>query len=817
MTEAPPIRAPTYLGLFLITLSTLTYQILLTRIFSVTMWYHFAFLAISVSMFGMTVGALIVYLRPGFFRDERAGGHLASSAILFAASIPLSFLLHINIPFHVDLTASGVLLALAHYLILSIPFVLSGICVCLALTKFPGQVNRLYAADLSGAAMGCVALIFVLRFLDAPTAVFAVALVVTLGAAAFAYAARHRGLLRASLAAGAGLALLITPYLIDGGTEPLLRLKWVKGRNESPSVYEKWNSFSRVRVSGDPTRLSRPFGWGISPTYWRQGPKGIPQLILDIDASARTWLTGWSGSLGELEHLKYDIVNLVHYLRREANVFVIGAGGGRDVLSALAFEQKSVIAAEINGAIIESVNGRFGDFTGHLDRNPRVEFAVADARSYIARQTDRYDIIQISLVDTWAATAAGAFVLAENSLYTLDAWEVFFDRLKPDGVLSVSRNYIGERPAEVYRLTSLAVRALLDAGVENPRDHIFLLRHMYGTGNGIGTMLISKAPFSSEDLARLQSLTRVLGFPIILAPDSARDPVLEELTAVEGLDEYLAEFPIDISAPTDNKPFFFQMLRFRDLLNEEARAQGGTNYNMAAVVVLGVLVCVVLVLTALCILVPLLLTRRRLDSGGVAPFLLFFACIGFGFMFIEISLMQRLIIFLGHPTYGLSVVLFALLLSGGAGSFLAGAIPHKAGSRLPSPQLVLLVMALVACGVSAPFVFKSFQGSTTPVRIGLALALLLPTGLFMGMAFPLGLRLAAARSNALTPWLWGVNGATSVCGSVLAVVIALAAGISTTFWTGVACYLVANLAFVLMTADSGLRTRGTGPGEASSE
>ena len=289
MSKPPQVRPPMYLGVFLVTLATLMYQILLTRIFSVTMWYHFAFLAVSVSMFGMTIGALIVYMKPKYFTDERAELHLSLSSLLFAISIPLSFLLHISFPFRPEATVTGVLSSAVNYLVLAVPFTFSGICVCIALTKFPARVSSLYAVDLCGAAIGCAAIIFLLQVLDAPTAVLAVAVLAALGGACFVRRQEYPKLWYVSLAVGAALALVTSPYLFLDGQEPLVRLRYVKNREEAPALYEKWNSFSRIRIQGDPDVYRPPFGWGLSAAYPGRGLPRARELTLDIDASAQAW------------------------------------------------------------------------------------------------------------------------------------------------------------------------------------------------------------------------------------------------------------------------------------------------------------------------------------------------------------------------------------------------------------------------------------------------------------------------------------------------------------------------------------------------
>ncbi len=529
-------------------------------------------------------------------------------------------------------------------------------------------------------------------------------------------------------------------------------------------------------------------------------------------------LTEFHGDLEAVEHLRYDVTSLAHYLRPRSRVLAIGSGGGRDILAALVFGQRSVVGVEINEDIIRAVTSRFGAFTGHLERDPRVLFVNDEARSYIARQRGRYDIIQASLIDTSAATAAGAFVLTENSIYTLEAWQVFLDHLAPRGVLAFSWFYFPGRPGEMYRLTALAAESLRRLGVEDVRRHIVLVRHRT-EAKSVGTLLVSPDPFSREDLAALESVAGALEFDVVLAPGVTGDPVFATVAAAANPGVIGGGLPLRVDAPTDDAPFFFNMLRLRDAFRHLAgmpagggaqdgaaaaangsagtAAQGGSpdagadpgslGGNLKAVVMLCALLAGVVALTVACLAVPVGLAARRADLRGSIPYLLFFTCIGLGFMLVELSQVQRLIIFLGHPTYGLSVVLFSLLLAGGAGSL---------ATRSPGTwRLAALLLALLLFGGATPRVIEAFAASQTPVRILVATGLLLPIGFFMGMAFPAGMGAAGARFPGMAPWFWGVNGAASVCASVLATAIALSFGIAAAFWTGFGCYVLALAAF----------------------
>jgi hypothetical protein len=790
----------TAFGLAFVALSTLMYEILLTRIFSVTMWYHFAFVAISVAMFGMTVGALIVYLKPAWFPAERVRRQLAVGSVIFPVLVVASFLTQLSIPFRVHPSIVAIWAIVLTYAVIAAPFVLSGVIVALTLTRFPRDVGRLYAFDLIGAALGCVLLVWLLEITDGPTAVLAISALAAIGGVFYALDEGSTKLVRWS--ALVSLALIVAAaghtVMVWRGF-PVLRILYVKAGFEARPLYERWNSYSRIRVFGNPDADEKPYAWGMSPKW--PADRTVKQLHLDIDVAAGTVLTKKPATPAEAEHLEYDVTNIGYYLRPKGHALVVGVGGGRDVLSALHFGATKVTGVEINTNILETLNGRFGEFTGHLDRDPRVRFVNDEARSFIARNDERYDVIQISLIDTWAATAAGAFVLSENSLYTVEAWDIFLSHMTPRGLLSVSRWSFSDRPGEVYRMTALATAALQRRGVADPRAHMAIVRSIRGDGgdnapDGIGTLLVSPSPLDASDRATLAAQAERLGFQVSLDATQATDPMLARLASASDLDAVVAAHPINIAPPTDDSPFFFNMLRLRDVLRLDLLKHGKSSHNMEAVFVLGTLLFTVLLLTALCIGVPLFVASDRRALTGAAPLVTFFAAIGLGFMLIETSQMQRLIVVLGHPTYGLTVVLFSLLLSSGIGSALTSRIAPGNVGPAGLVRLGSLLGLLIVFGLITPLLTHRIEGAATPIRIAVSAALLAVPGVFMGMAFPLGLSLARTRP-ALTPWLWGVNGATSVCASVLAVAISLSTTISTAFWVGSFCYLVALGAFVL--------------------
>jgi hypothetical protein len=808
--QTATVRRSAYAGIFFIALATLLFQVLLSRIFSVTMFYHFAFVAISIAMFGMTVGAGLVYSFPRLFPVARTNAAIAWSALAFAVTIVWSFLTFLSVPFSLEASQERSLVdyyAVAlTYLVISIPFVFSGICITLTLTRNTMRVSQLYAADLAGAALGCVLVIAVLQVADGPTAVLVSAALAGLGALFFAQQrglSRARNLALASTLLIGGFALYNSLSTTNGQPGPF-RVVWVRGEREQAALYQKWNHFSRVKIYGDPNTRQAPFSWGLSSTF--PANRTFRQVYLQIDSEAGAALAGYHGDVRDIEYLRYDVTNMAHHIRKNADVLVVGIGGGRDIVSALAFEQQSVTGVEINGDIVGAVNGPFGDLTGYLYRDPRVKFVVDEARSHIVRSEQRYDILQISLIDTWAATTAGAYTFTENSLYTTQAWRIFLDRLSPGGILTVSRWYFADRPGEVYRLTALATEALRARGVAEPRQHMMIVRmaRIDGAGpDGVGTILVSNEPFSAQDIATIEQQAQQLGFEVMLSPTSDRDPTFVEIASTSDLAGFVRSYPINIAPPTDDSPFFFHMLRFGDIFDREKQLFGEVSYNMQAVAILGFLLALVSGLTLVFVILPLLLTTRRGALRGAGPPLVYFAGIGMGFMLVEISQMQRLVIFLGHPTYSLAVVLFTLLLSSGLGSFTTGRISSANLARAGAQRLGLLLGMLLVFGALTPLIIGQFESANTPQRIAIAVAIIFPLGFCMGMAFPIGMKMAAARVAELGPWLWGVNGAMGVCASVLAVAIALTASISTTFWIGFGCYLLTFGAFLYATRRSG--------------
>ncbi len=800
MQETKQIRPSFYIGLFITTMATLLYQMLLTRIFSVTMWYHFAFVAVSLAMFGMTAGAIAVFLFPKLFTEESLFDQISRSSALFAGSIVFSLLTQLSIPFRVAGIVGIYSLAFT-YFVSAVPFFFSGVAICLILTRFPGKVNRLYAVDLLGAGIGTTLLIPLLSILDGPTAVVAVASLTGIGAYFFSLSAGQRSGRRFSLIWSIlclGFVVWHTPRV--QAQKPLLSIMYIKGVPDQPRFYEKWNAFSCIRVferavTEDTRKIYRACFGDFEP----------PQhMEMNIDAAGGTQIIKFNGNFSEsnVDFLQNYPTNIAYALRPNTKLLVIGVGGGIDILSGLYFKMKKIVGVEINNVILDTDLKRFGDYTGHLDRYPNVTFVHDEGRSYITRAGENFDVIQANVTDTWAAGASGAFALTENSLYTVEAWVEYLKHLNPGGIITFTRWHFNQFPDEIYRLMGLAVEALHRTGVENTRGHILLVvSRKYGDNEvaSLGTILVSRDPFTQQDVARFKKMAADKEYRVMLTPDSAKDPIFATIANGKNLESFYKDFPGEISPTTDNKPFFFQRFKFSYLFAKEKYAMMGDAFdiNSKGVVVLAVLIFTMLGLSIGTIFIPLIARSAGFNYRANAKFLVYFASIGLGFMMVEISQLQRLSLFLGHPTYSLSVVLFSLLIGSGLGSFCSEYLSvsqSRVGRMLP---LALLICAILIFGFLTPWVITSFTSAITAVRIAVSIGILLPLGFMMGMPFPLGMQQVQLRTGAPAAWFWGINGVTSVYATVFAVAVSLTWGISVSFWVGGVAYLLAAVVLYL--------------------
>jgi hypothetical protein len=795
-------------GLFLICMCTLMLQIIETRILSVISYYHLAFFSISIAMFGITAGSLFVYFREKWFSPERLFENLVWICSAFAIAVELSALLLISTVLMIAGKSEFlmmVLLWLKLIVILVAPYFFAGMAISLALTRSPWPVPLVYSVDLVGAATGCLVVLAVLTFVDSVSALFFVGAVGALAAIFFASARRAGAFLSEPLLPVARFRIFARPSILaaafallafgNAAIQPYgLKLSIVKNRLESilpgtPNTrvleFVRWNSFSRVHVR--PSALETPAMWGPSSDM---PPSVIEQRGMAIDGSAGTAMYRFDGDFGKLEFLKYDVTNLAYYIRHAGRAAVIGVGGGRDLLSAQLFGFRDVTGVELNPIFIDLLSRVFRSYN-HLADLEGTRLFVDEARSWFARSSDHFDSIQMSLIDTWAATGVGAFSLSENGLYTLQGWRTFFDHLTPSGTFTVSRWYSPNNVAETGRMLSLAMATLIDERISSPREHIFLA----ATGT-LATLIVARAPFTPEELAALTATADRLHFTILVSPQSpSKSPVLSKIitaTTLQGLNEAVANYPLDLSAPTDERPFFFNQLRITDpasLWLALSSIAGVANGNLVATVTIAVVIVLSAILVLISAVVPSLPSVRRVTPRMAVLGSGYFILIGLGFMFVEIGLIQRISIYLGHPVYGMAIGLFGIIVSTGLGSLCSYRLSLLTGLRL---QLWIgaLGLYLIFLPYWFPVLINHFAAGGILVRAAVSLTAIVPSGVLMGFAFPTGMEIVNAIDSRPTPWFWAVNGAAGVLAAGIAVIVSIQSTISTTLWCGAACYLL---------------------------
>ena len=757
----------------LVAMATMMQQVLFTRLFSVTLYYHYSFLVISFTMLGLTGGALIVHYGKQWINARGDILIAGSAALLACCATVVALLIMLN---SVALTQQDTYAVIKNALLLLPCFTFSGITIAILLLRNQNLTSTRYAFDLCGAAIGCLLALFFLESMGVINSLLSTALIYTfagIGCSLLALKLRKIALFV--------LLTLSAIMLVNSGIltaiHPLIRLHYIRGANDAPNIYESWNSYSRVVVSE-----GGRFHW------------------ISIDNKAATVMESFPGNQITPQNINknarnIDISNVAYHLRPVHSTLVIGVGGGRDILSAIAFDIPSITGLEMNRAIYRLLTKRYVDLSGHISTHKGVSLINAEARSFLEANQDHFGLIQISLIDTWAATAAGAFSLSENGLYTVEAWRAFIRRLNPDGMLTVARWFNPRtHPGELYRMLSLARQTLKDEGIEAPENHIAAVYNR----RDVATLIVSRAPITREEISGLTATMKTFNLDVILSPFDAHPSPLTHIVQGANVDELQRAYHIDLSPSTDNRPFFFNMITFRGALDNLFSGNSSYYNNINGFNVLAVMsvfyAFISLMVVFFLVLASKIILKDRLSANNPCwDEIMYFILIGFGFMLIEIGVLQRLALFLGHPTYALSIVLFVLLLASGLGSLTTQSTRFYLNAK---HRIIFLCAVLGGVIVLSNPLMAATRHMGDGYRIAVAIILLLPSGFVMGMAFPIGMQMLTVRGKGeLAPWFWGMNGVASVVASVLAMLIAIFAGINTSLWAGEACYMALAVLF----------------------
>jgi spermidine synthase len=786
MSDVSRPKLREFAAIALVSCAMLIHEILLTRICALRLQFHFAFLVISNCLLGLgAAGSVLSSYQTILLAEPRKW--LARLSITYFVSLIATYVCLIRIPLPDDIQLSHpghVLVLCAFNLIGAVPFFFSGSIIGLLLTLYPRNADRLYAADLLGAGIGCIACPGLLPLVGAG-GVFVASALLSLFACGclLAHASRPRYLIGAALVC-VGLALLPTmDRLLPVPSKPIRDLTTRVLRPDQ--VRSVWTANSRIDLV-TPPRCDLPiFMRGAFDKL--PAPKECAEIAQD--ATAATTIIDFSEEPAALEILKRSMYSAAYRLKSRPSVLVIGLGGGNDVWAAKANGARSVRAIELNWPIVGIHKSVLRRFSQTLIDDASVQFVVDEGRSALMRDTSAYDVVQMTGIDTWTALASGGYVMAENYLYTREAITSMYQHLKPDGILQISRFAAS---MEALRLLSNIDSALHGLDVSDVERSVIVL----ATPDFMMSVQIKKGLFSDEEQREVVRFSQENGILLPYLPNRPLPALLDQFLRSSDKQKVIDAFPENIAPTSDDRPYFFNFTKWQHPIDSirhigdiPAVSQGNPFFLLAQLLLS-------VVLSALLIIWPLS-RQQGLPGLGAARLLVFFSALGIGFISIEITMLQKLTLLLGQPVYSLTVTLFSLLIFAGLGSSQLAPRLSKGGRAIwIVPVGILAYVALFnACSAS---LIASWIGAALPLRIAVSLLLLAPLGLLLGVPFAYGLRVAHECDPRLTPWAWAINGCLSVVGSILTVVVSMNFGFAVVLWLAALVYLVGFVALIPM-------------------
>ena len=800
-----PIRGRHYAGIFLLSVATLLLELSLTRVLSVALFYHFGFLVISTALLGFGVSGVVVTLWTGLRERIPLDHALAWIATLFGVLTLACFWLMGRIPFDPFALFSDRrqwLFISLYYFVLAIPFFCSGLALALLFTRGNRRIHRLYAFDLFGAGIGCGALVLVMPAFGGSGSV---AIAAAFGIMA-AFLFGSRGTARASILRVLVCSGIVALAFDANGLLPIT-VTPAKGKPSSRPLFTAWNTFSRIDVFETPPEPE-------------QHIPAIRRIVYDSGTAVTSMHDMRIGVREYLSRHREDAdyrSGIAYVGKRNPKVLIIGSGGGAQVLDALHFGAAEITAVDVNPIINELVQHRMNDFWGGLFTQSEVHLVTAEGRSFVRRSHEKFDaIISVHTISN-AAIASGALALSEDYVLTREAFEDYLDHLSPDGVI-----YFTRPEPQIARLFATAREALASRGVQDFPAHFYafrippgeLERKRFGSNRPSfrAGLLVKKSAFTRDEILQIEVLLGVAGrwneepvpaAEVLYSPFQTNGKnIYRTLLTTSDLPAVYRSVTQQLMPATDDRPFFNHQTRWSSIsagLVRELFAEGllgGLALGDRPITEICLLVLLVqsVVISAVLILLPLRrFSRAGLHATGSWRFLIYFAGLGFGFISIEMALLSQFTLFLGQPVYTYAVVLASLLICTGIGSYVAGRFEVEP-RRMIARIIPLIVLALIATAFATPLVFSAALGWPLPLRILLAIVILMPLGVLLGVPFPTGMGLVSLENPALIPWGWGVNGFFTVIGTVIALLLGMTWGFKVVLVVGGCSYLMALVA-----------------------
>lgn len=812
-----------FFGIFLISTGILALQILQTRIFSFTLWHHLAYMVITVALLGM--GASGTWLAIRKKTPKNPYRFLAINSLLFSISSLISLTIAVRVP--LDTYMSDKVLQLGYiflyYMLLVFPYFFAGVAISFIFQYIREKINIYYLANLTGSAIGGLLILPILEIVGAEGAVFVILLIGVISALFFSISGKDKPL----IIVGAIFVVVFSamyPFRYE-----LLPIKPCTSKAlgtgsvfdpEQKIVYTEWNRVARIDV----------FENKNSQKFFNYFPE-LNNKIITIDGDAYTLLYDFPSAIRKNMALKdkkdfyknypgigSSLYSSAYHIHEDQSVLVVGLGGGTDIITALYHGSKSVTGVEINQSMIDVTNDLYADFIGNPYQDPRVNIVYSEGRSYIRRSSSKYDIIQMSGVDTWTALSSGAYVMSESYIYTTDAMKEYFEHLTDHGTLSIIR-WLFWPPREMLRLCTQAVEVLRSMGVKNPENNIVVI------GDGaLASILIKKTPFSWLELNQLIEKTqdtvnnRIIYAPGFSAGADYYKPLfvhhnfsqLDGYSYIEkgfaayfesvenGTDKkFMNSYEYNIDPVNDDRPFFFRYYKWKHLFTPSNNSGGSLVDSMPiGLLILSMSLLQAIFFSIMLIIMPLFFMSRKERTYSPLSQIIYFFMIGTGFMFIEMSLIQQFVLFLGNPADAIAVTIMILLLSAGLGSLLSRKILIKFGEKnIFRTMIVVFPLVILLYAAIVPVFTHKLMHLSFSMRVLASALILFPLGFFLGQFFPTGLTIVGEKNSGFIPWAYAVNGVASVIASILAIILAMVYGFTFVFVLAAFCYFIASVTF----------------------
>ncbi len=818
---------PIYISILLISVSVLAFEIALMRMFSITQWYHFAYMVISIALLGFGAsGTFIAILQ------KRLTKHFNSvfliCAFLFALSILISFRICQKIrfdPFFIVWERRQLLYLFEFYLNLFVPFFFASTCIGLTFLRFKENINRVYFYNMIGSGIGAMGVVFLMYCVEVEQIFFFISICALIG-----MAIPLLTVLRSSS--------LLQPPLI-----PLLRKEGIKGRSTLGFTFfvfmlfiiflgccffifsrgivlnvSQYKSLCMTRNLPEAKILAKEssplgvihvvsspairFAPGLSLNFTGTIPE---QLGIFVDGDSASAITNFKYDKKRLEYLDWTTSALPYCFAEKPSVLVMGTGGGGDVLLAYYHNARQIDGVELNSDVIKLVKDVYGEFSNSIYSMPDVNIHITEARGYIESTRKKYDLIQLSLLDSFSTSSAGVYALSESYLYTVEALESFIKHLNKAGVLAITR-WIKLPPRDNVKMFATAVEALERLGFDQPFKHLIFIRSW-----ATATLVIKSSPFDAGDIFKMKSFCSSRLFDVIYYPGVEEQEVnlynildrpsyydyTKEILSNRRKDFYRS-YIFNITPATDDKPYFFHFFKWKSLpLLLRTMGREWIPFVEWGYVVLIATLIQAIIISAVLILLPLIFLPHLREKGKKSRFSIFtyFTCLGLAFMFIEIALMQKFVFFLAHPIYATSVVISTFLLFAGLGAYTSKLTIFSSPGRFKFIITAIIVLLLFYI-ISLDTVFKGLSFISPWLKIIITIVMLAPVSFFMGMPFPIGLTKVSQSASGgpnFIPWAWGINGCASVLSPIIGLLLAIHLGFDAVLIIGAGLYVTAGI------------------------